>query len=243
MIGQVSDVSVKGTTPTQAVVAYTAPTDDACVILVSESSSLAPPVHDIDPALFAGANLDSRSGNANDGRRRVFVIGKRTAEIAASGKRVSRALQVSTPHFFRISCGSAEATGTFTTANLAPGKAYPEIPLVDPNNPGEYSWPDMPYGDPSPQMIDPLSGILFRPLSKPREKHGLLAIRIPDQPLQFATIAGRIPLRHRRFPLLDRSQIRGEPIPGAVWHQYVLFAWWRRPWRNIVWRGLRDVHP
>src|SRR5262249_25541499 len=102
----------------------------------------------------------------------VFVIGNRTAEIAATGKRVSRALQVSTPHFFRITCGSAEATGTFTTANLAPGKAYPEIPLVDPNNPGEYSWPDMPYGDPSPQMIDPLSGILFRPLSKPGENTG-----------------------------------------------------------------------
>src|SRR5262249_23935057 len=63
----VADVSVRGITPTQAIVAYTAPTDDPCVILVSESPSLAPPVHDVDPALFAGANLDTRSGNANDG--------------------------------------------------------------------------------------------------------------------------------------------------------------------------------
>src|SRR5262249_43328166 len=134
MFGQVADVSGKVTTPTKAIVAYTAPTAEPCVILVSESPSQASPVHDIDPRLFASANLDSRSGNANDGRRRVFVIGKRTAEIAATGKRVSRALQVSTPHFFRITCGSAEATGTFTPANLAPRKAYPEIPLLHPNH-------------------------------------------------------------------------------------------------------------
>jgi hypothetical protein len=127
-------------------------------------------VHDVDPSLFGNADLDNRPGNISQGKRRVFVIGKRTAEAALNGKRVSRALQVFTTHFFRISCGSAEATGSFTTANLALGKAYPEIPPADPTHPGEYSWPDMPNTDSNPQMIDPLTGILFQPLSRPGEK-------------------------------------------------------------------------
>ena len=139
---QIGDVSVVGTTPTQAVLAYTAPSNNSCMVIVSESPSLTPVIHDLDPTLFPNANLDNRPGNVNQGKQRVFVIGKRTAEVALNGKRVSRALQVFTTHFFRISCGSAEATGSFTTANLAPGKAYPEIPLADPGQPGEYSWPD-----------------------------------------------------------------------------------------------------
>jgi hypothetical protein len=164
--GNITDVSIVGITPTQAILVYTAPTNQPCLLRVSESASFTPVVHDLDPALFHDANLDTRPGNANQGTRRVFVIGKRTAEVALNGNRMSRALQVSTPHFFRISCGGVEATGSFTTANLAPGKAYPEIPLADSSHPGEYSWPDMPYTDSNPQMIDPLSGILFRPLRR-----------------------------------------------------------------------------
>ena len=166
---EIKDVTVAGATPTQAILTYTAPGDQPCQVAVSESQSLKPLVHDVDPALFAGANLDSRAGNANQGQRRVFVVGKRVAETAQRGGRVSRALQLATVHYFRISCGTEQATGTFTTANLAAGKAYPEIPLVDPRAPGEYAWPDMPYGDADPQMIDPLTGILFKPFTRPGE--------------------------------------------------------------------------
>jgi hypothetical protein len=167
--GAAIEVRVVGTTPTQAILSYTAPSDDRCALEVSASPSFVPPVHDLDPSLFAGANFDNRPGNVNQGRQRVFVIGKRSAEAAAKGHRVSRALQVSTTHYFRLKCGTAVATGSFSTANLAAGKAYPEIPMVDRNHPGEYSWPDMAYGDRDPQMIDPLTGILFKPLSRPGE--------------------------------------------------------------------------
>src|SRR5262249_20894901 len=113
--------------------------------------------------------LDNRPGSLNDGRHRVVVVGKRAAEVASDGTRVSRALQVATHHYFRVACGATEFTGDFTTPTLATGKAYPEIPLVDPAKPGEYLWPDLPYKDANPEMIDPLTGILYKPLSKPSE--------------------------------------------------------------------------
>ena len=38
------NVSVAGTTPTQAILSYTAPTDAPCSVALSEASSLTPPV-------------------------------------------------------------------------------------------------------------------------------------------------------------------------------------------------------
>jgi hypothetical protein len=98
------------TTPTQAVLAYTAPPGVTCTLTVSEAPALTPVVHDVDPRLFHNANLDNRPGNISLGRRHVFVIGNRTADVALNGNRVSRALQVFTPHFFRINCGFRSRT-------------------------------------------------------------------------------------------------------------------------------------
>ena len=70
-LAAVSNIEVRGATSTQAVLQYTAPDESACTVEVSESSSFTPLVHDVDPVLFPGSNLDSRSeGTPSRGRRR-----------------------------------------------------------------------------------------------------------------------------------------------------------------------------
>ena len=78
--GAVGNIAVRGVTNTQAILTYTAPDTGACLVAVSESASFVPLVHDVDPALFAGSNLDSRPESLSSGRARVFVVGKRCAE-------------------------------------------------------------------------------------------------------------------------------------------------------------------
>src|SRR5690242_3667490 len=68
-------VNVVGTTSTQEVLQYNAPTTSACTIAASESTSLPPLSRDVDPALFPQSNQDSRSGNLISGQRRVVVLG------------------------------------------------------------------------------------------------------------------------------------------------------------------------
>jgi len=161
-------VQVLGTTATQAVLAYTAPDNNPCSVAVSQSQSLMPLVPDVDPSLFSWSNLDNRPLAINNGTQRVFVAGKRSADLS-NGVRVSRALQVATRHYYSVTCGSLSASGTFTTANLASGNAYPEYPPQDPNSPGDYAWPDMPYSASTPSMIEPTTGLLVRPLTHPGE--------------------------------------------------------------------------
>src|SRR3954447_15142255 len=84
--GAIGNVQVLGVTPTQASISYTAPDSAACSVEVSESPSYRPLVHDVDPVLFAGANLDSRSEGVVSGVQRVFVAGKRRAVKAIDGK-------------------------------------------------------------------------------------------------------------------------------------------------------------
>src|SRR5437016_4931489 len=73
----ITNVRVQDVTSTQAILKYTAPDANACAIEVSESATFLPLVHDVDPALFAGANLDSASENVSDDLDRSVVLGKR----------------------------------------------------------------------------------------------------------------------------------------------------------------------
>ena len=138
----ITNVRVLGTTATQAAISYSAPDSSACTVQVSESASYAPPVHDVDPTLFAGGNADNRPGSLSDGRARVFVAGKRTAEMALDNKYYSRALQVYTTHYYQITCGTDTATGKFSTANLMPTSYGDPFP-VDASHPGNWAWPTM----------------------------------------------------------------------------------------------------
>src|SRR5260370_41872410 len=115
--GAVGNLQVRGVTSTQAILAYRAPDTNPCSVEVSESPSYRPLAHDVDPALFAGSDQDSRDGTTS-GLQRVYVAGKRRAEKGTDGRWYSRALQAFTTHYFRITCGGSRATGSFRTPNI-----------------------------------------------------------------------------------------------------------------------------
>ena len=202
--GAVGNVAVRGVTNTQAILTYTAPDANACSVEVSESANISPLVHDVDPSLFAGSNLDSRAGSLSSGRARVFVVGKRRAEKALNGHWYSRALQAVTKHYYRITCGGSTSSGSFLTANLALGNTYNESLPGDPaagSRPyyatmGSYAWPEFTKWDTSDpaaraeSVIDPQTGVLLKRIGMPRDAtigylpgsgdHNFTAVRSTD---------------------------------------------------------------
>ena len=168
---EIANVQVTGSTNVQAVLSYEAPAGSGCTVEISESPSLRPLVHDVDPALFPGSDSDARNGNANNGRKRVFVAGKRAVDEGADHKWYSRALQTDTVHHYRIRCGSETATGSFRTANLAVGTSYPWPIPQDPQT-GNFRWPSFDTGDQRQTAIDPNYGTLIRRVTVPGEGGG-----------------------------------------------------------------------
>ena len=182
--GAVGNLQVRGVTSTQAILAYTAPDTNPCSVEVSQSQSYLPLVHDVDPALFAGSNLDNRPEATGSGIQRVFVAGKRRADKGTTGKWYSRALQAFTTHYFRITCGASQATGTFLTANIALGNTYNETLPADPavgsrpyfSSTGSYAWPEFlnwNNQDPAARpetVIDPQTGMLLKRLALPQDQ-------------------------------------------------------------------------
>lgn len=162
----IGDVRTIGATATQAIIGYTAPDQNPCTVQVSENGSLAPLVHDVDPAIFTGADQDNRPGNISSGPARVAVIGKRSSELATAGpyagvRHFSRALQAYTPHYGRIQCGSESATFNFTTTNIPLGNTYGDPWLQDPAHPGDQPWPESIGGLSPESFVDPLTGVLL----------------------------------------------------------------------------------
>src|SRR5277367_3057702 len=95
----IQNVSVLGTTATQALIHYTAPNNAPCNVEVSESSTYSPLVNDVDGTKFASAPSDARPGGISNGVERLFVAGKRDAEVGLDTMRYSRALQTATQHY------------------------------------------------------------------------------------------------------------------------------------------------
>jgi hypothetical protein len=155
------------TTPTQAILAYTAASDSPCTIQVSESPTLSPLVHDVDPSLFPGANLDSRAGNMANGLQRTFVVGARCSDLATDKKLYSRALQANTRHYYRISCDSTSVTGQFMTDNPPLGNTYADNPPFNAAGFGNYGWPTIDWIDQNNVYIDPLTGIAIKRFTRP----------------------------------------------------------------------------
>jgi hypothetical protein len=132
-------------------------------------------VDDVNPALFSGADQDSRAGNitagrmpvagqslslaAPAGRTRTFVIGLRNAQFASDGDRHSRALQVNARHHFTLTCGTQSFDQEFRTQNIPLGDTHNEGPLADRANPGQYAYPGVQWSNPSQTLIDPLTGL------------------------------------------------------------------------------------
>src|SRR5271167_4000539 len=129
----IQNVSVLGVTATQAIIRYTAPNNSPCNVEVSESSTYSPLVNDVDGTKFASAPSDARVGSISNGVERLFVAGKRAAEIGIDTVRYSRALQTATQHFFRITCPTTgdQATGNFETTTIPFGNTYAEAEASD----------------------------------------------------------------------------------------------------------------
>jgi hypothetical protein len=145
-----------GITNTQAVLTYSSPTTSPCSILVSESASYSPLVNDVNPTLFSDSDKDNRPGSSSSGSEKVFVIGKRSADLALDGIRYSRALQAYTTHYYKIICGNLEGTGSFTTKNIPTGNTYSDTIPGDTN--GSSTWPTI-LNDRSQIIIDPQTGL------------------------------------------------------------------------------------
>src|SRR5580658_3497900 len=132
-------------------------------------------VDDVNPALFSGADQDSRPGNitagqmlaagqspspaAPAGRTRTFVIGLRNAQFASDGDRHSRSLQANSRHHFTLTCGTQSFDQEFRTQNIPLGDTHNEGPLADRANPGQYAYPGVQWSNPSQALIDPLTGL------------------------------------------------------------------------------------
>ncbi len=165
---EIANVRVAGATATQAIIAYTAPDENACTMEVSESADFRPLAHDVDPALFASADRDDRAGNLVTGRARLFVAGARVAQEGLDHKYYSRALQNRTTHYFRITCGTDTATGSFDTADWPLGLTYNEPIPADPSKAGVTAWPQLSWNDRSETVIDPQTGMLIKRMTFPK---------------------------------------------------------------------------
>jgi hypothetical protein len=167
----IQNVSILGVTATQALIHYTAPNNSPCNVEVSESSTYSPLVNDVDGTKFASASSDARIGSISNGVERLFVVGKRAAEIGIDTVRYSRALQTATQHFFRITCPVTgdQATGTFQTTTIPFGSSYVEPEASDPNLPGSYAYPTLSVNDRTQTVIDPQTGLFIKRLNLPKE--------------------------------------------------------------------------
>ena len=116
-------------------------------------------IDDLNPALFSGADQDSRTGNLTSGSHRTFVIGKRTAEVAADGNRYTRALQVNSRHHYTLTCGAQTFDQEFTTQNLPLGDTHNEGLPVDRSHPGQYAYPTVQWTNRAQSLIDPVTGV------------------------------------------------------------------------------------
>lgn len=163
-------VQVTGVTPQQAILSIH--TDgSACTVQVSERADFATLVHDVDPALFQGADACNRVGSIVNGNLITFTAGHRGTDTALTGDIVSRSLQADTVHYYRVQLASgAVASGSFSTVNPPLGNSAPtEIPFNSAGY-GNYGWPTLHLDKTSDIFIDPQTGYQVQRLTGPNDE-------------------------------------------------------------------------
>jgi hypothetical protein len=232
----IQNVSVLGTSATQALIHYTAPNNSPCNVEVSESSTYLPLVYDVDSTKFTSASSDSRAGSITNGAERIFVAGKRSADVGLDGSRYSRALQTATQHYFRITCPTTgdQATGTFQTTSIPFGASYVEPEASDPSKPGSYAYPTLSSTDRTQQLVDPQTGLLIKRLNLPKDVNQT----VTSMPLQVARGGGWNGLTN-----LSSADGQGATVSGSTSQLFLGLAngfpysnyqnWTRAAYQNI----------
>jgi hypothetical protein len=116
-------------------------------------------IDDVNPALYTGASLDSRTGNIVNGLSRSFVVGHRDAPIALDGNRYSQALQAGSRHTYSLTCGTYMTSGNFSTRATPLGNTHNDGFPVDLSNPGQYAYPNIQWSNPKQTLTDPFTGL------------------------------------------------------------------------------------
>src|SRR5215469_8728998 len=173
-------VNKQDVTATQAIIRVVTNQAGYCTYRVSEGSSFTDLVNDVNPNLFAGANLDSRLGSIISGieapnlrqfaqqKEHVFVVGSHTAPLAPDGKHYSRSLQANTLHWVGVTCGTdAEVSTTFTTLNPPLGNDEPELMPFDRSSFGNVQVPSIKWADRTAPYNDPVTGIQLHRMTDP----------------------------------------------------------------------------
>lgn len=133
-----------GATSTSILISYTKYSSAAvCTIEASKAANFSPLAVDVDTSLFTGAASDTRYGNIAIGREVTARIGKHGAaaiEKALDGYTRSRALEVATTYYVRVSgCGDGDSqTITASTANIPWGITRGDAIPADPTTPWKY---------------------------------------------------------------------------------------------------------
>jgi hypothetical protein len=160
-------------TNTQAVVYVNTDQAGNCRYRISEWSSLAPTVNDVNEALFPGSSLDSRTSsvvrpNSNGSTDHWFVAGTRKGDQGSDGRWYSRALAASTAHFGGVTCGTdAEVPFQFTTSAIPQGITFTEPLPFDSRALGNYAIPTFDFTDLTKMYVDPQTGYKFRLMTGP----------------------------------------------------------------------------
>jgi hypothetical protein len=114
---------------------------------------------DVNSTLYAGANLDSRTGNITSGVNRTFVIGHRDAPVASDSNRYTRALQNNSRHHYTITCGANTYSEDFWTKDPPLGNTHNDGLPIDRANPGAYAYPTVTgAGNKAQRLIEPFTG-------------------------------------------------------------------------------------
>ena len=159
----VSSVQVGDPARQQGIVTFRVNDPGQCTLTVYRDAAFTDKVDDTNNSVFTGSEACSRTFNVIDGRQVTAILGRRTSEAAASGKLVSRSLEVNRTYYVRITDLTDNATVqvSFTTANIPWGDTHIEDVPYNPAGFNRWAYPDLDWSDAGAgkEYVDPVSGV------------------------------------------------------------------------------------